>query len=219
MNAHSETALYFLRSAKFNARRYLRGFAISSEPHFEPEGLEFFRSVISHSKVYLEYGSGGSTILAARSVSKLVSVESDWIFAKAVKRALLSSQAQIDFLSPSIGLTRDWGYPVFGQPTPKRVARWKRYPQAPWPVLGPTIPDTILIDGRARVACALETLLHVPRSSLLIVDDYVDRPYSVIEQFAEIISMHGRMAAFRKRDRFDDEQCRIMLNSAYADMR
>jgi hypothetical protein len=219
MNAYLDKAGYFLRAATFNARRYFRGFTVNPEPAFEQDELEFFRSVIPHSKIYLEYGSGGSTILAAQYVSTLVSVESDWIFAKAVRNALPPSRAEVHILSPALGPTRDWGYPVFGRPTPKRIARWKRYPQAPWPVLGSDIPDTILIDGRARVACALETLLHVPRSSLLIIDDYVDRPYTMIERFADVISTHGRMAAFRKRDNFDEEQCRAMLNLTYADMR
>jgi hypothetical protein len=214
-----DRARYFLYAAKFNARKYVRGYTIGPEPAFETEGLEFFRSVIPHSKIYLEYGSGGSTILAARSVSKLVSVESDSIFARAVKNALPQSRADIRILSPDIGFTLDWGYPVFERPTPRRIARWKRYPRAPWPALGADVPDTILIDGRARVACALETLLRVPRSSIVIVDDYVGRSYSMIEQFANIISLHGIMAVFRKRQDFDADKCQTMLNLAYHDMR
>jgi hypothetical protein len=214
-----DKAAYFLRAAKFNTRRYVKGFTIDSDPAFETEGLEFFRSVILQSKVYLEYGSGGSTILAAQYVSKLVSVESDRIFARAVKNALPQCRADIHMLSPAIGFTREWGYPVFERPTPSRVARWRRYSQAPWPLLDGDVPDTILIDGRARVACALETLIRVPRSSLLIVDDYVGRSYSAIENFADIVSLHGRMAVFRKRHDFDRLGCEAMLNLAYCDMR
>jgi hypothetical protein len=116
MNPYFDKAGYLLRAARFNARRYVRGFTINPEPAFEKEGPEFFRSVIQRSKIYLEYGSGGSTILAAQNVSKPVSVESDWIFARALKNALPRSHADIRILSPAIGFTRDWGIRFSGGP-------------------------------------------------------------------------------------------------------
>jgi hypothetical protein len=213
---------YFYCAARFNLRKHLHGAGsyLSPEPTFDQAGLEFFAVAIRESRVYLEYGSGGSTLMAARFVARLVSVEPDAIFAKAVRAALPETRANIAILTPDIGLTRDWGFPVFDRPTPARIAKWKRLPQAPWKVLSTDVPDLILIDGRMRVACALESLLRVNPATKILIDDYVDvgRNYKPVEQFADLIAMHGRMAEFRKREAFDEQACRTRLDLAYSDV-
>jgi hypothetical protein len=128
------------------------------------------------------------------------------------------SAVTIKMLTPYIGLTRDWGFPVFDRPTAHRIERWKRLPLAPWPHLA-ELPDVILIDGRMRVACCPESLLRVGRETTILVDDYAGRSYSAIERFAELINLHGRMAEFRKRSDFDELSCRVELQKAYSDLR
>ena len=180
--------------------------------------MQLFNSVISNTRVYLEYGSGGSTFVAAKSVTFLVSVESDRVFKTAVEKALPPSSAEIHMISPNIGATIDWGTPVFTRPTAARVNRWKRYPRAPWNLLADNTPDTILVDGRLRVACTLESLLHVDRATIILVDDYADRNYRAIEQFADLTSRAGRMAEFRKKSDFDRIACQNALEIAYSDL-
>lgn len=70
-----------------------------------------------------------------------------------------------------------------------------------------------------RIACTLESLLHVSEETRLVVDDYADRDYFQIEQFAHLISLHGIVAEFRKRPDFDERACRSALNAAYFDLR
>ncbi|ABQ33313.1 MULTISPECIES: hypothetical protein [Bradyrhizobium] len=209
---------YYYRSARHIARKHLVGCSVSPIPAFDRGGLEFFTAAIRSSRVYLEYGSGGSTIMAASHVSRLVSVEPDAMFAKAVRAALPETEAEISILTPWIGVTRDWSYPVFGRPTPARRARWKRLPRAPWAVLSDT-PDLILVDGRFRVACALESLLHIGPATRLLIDDYAGRDYGAVEQFGRLVAMHGRMAEFTKRSDFDEAACRTALETSYADVR
>lgn len=210
---------YFFNSACFVARKHLRGYEIDPEPGFRPEGLAFFKSIIPKTSVYLEYGSGGSTIFAAHYVSTLVSVESDAVFRKAVQKKIPATKADVHLLSPNIGMTAEWGTPVFGRPTKARVERWKQYPQVPWAILGNKTPDTILVDGRMRVACSLESLLRIGSQTCLIVDDYAGRNYGEIEKFADLVSMHGAMAEFRKKLDFDETFCRTVLETAYSDLR
>jgi hypothetical protein len=211
---------YFAKAATFVAKKHLMGYQVNPVPSFQPEGLEFFQTIIPTSIIYLEFGSGGSTILASKHVKKLVSVESDGVFKRAVERAIpQDTRAEIHLLAPYIGVTAEWGTPVFGRPTANRVKRWKKYPSAPWPVLNGEVPDTVLIDGRMRVACALESLLHINRHTRLIVDDYVGRDYRAIEQFAELIATHGIMAEFRKMADFDVQACRESLTRFYSVLR
>lgn len=212
-------AEYFWNAALFVARKHIVGFEVNPTPSFEPEALQFFRSIIRKSNVYVEYGSGGSTIEAAKHVETLVSVESDPVFRRAVERQIpADSKAEIHFLNPYVGVTAHWGTPVFGRPTPSRVKRWMNYPRAPWQVLKET-PDTILVDGRMRVACTLESLLHIGWDTVIMVDDYERHEYRVIEGFADLINMHDNMAEFRKKSDFDSDFCQVALTEAYSKLR
>lgn len=208
---------YFGRAAQFNLRKHLCGYVINPEPTFDSEGLAFFASAIRNSRIYLEYGSGGSTILASKFASKIVSVETDAVFAKAVRKALPETAINVSILTPDIGFTRELGFPVFDRPSPSRIAKWKRLPQAPWNRCFEP-PDLILIDGRMRVACALESLLQVGAATRILLDDYVGRDYGAVEQFANLVAMHGRIAEFRKRDNFDEQACQARLDLAYSDV-
>ncbi|QOG21662.1 hypothetical protein [Bradyrhizobium sp. SEMIA] len=190
---------YYWDAAKFNVKKHLRGYTINPTPTFDPEGLARFQSAVLGSQAYLEYGCGGSTIEAARNVKKLVSVETDGVFAAAVRAALPPTDAQVSILTPDIGFTRDWGFPVFDTATPGRIEKWKRLPQAPWRSSPEFTPDLVLVDGRMRVACTLEALLRVTPDTTILIDDYVGRNYETVQQFADLIGMHGRMAEFRKK--------------------
>ncbi len=218
MNRVADRVGRYFDFALFIGRKHLKGYHVDPTPSFDAKGLEYFQRVVSEASIYLEYGSGGSTLVASKYVDKLVSVESDVVFKKAVQRALTKTNCAVQLLTPNIGITREWGFPVFGRATKRRVARWRKYPQAPWCIvaLKKASPDMILIDGRFRVACALETLLNVGRDSLMLVDDYVGRDYSIIERFAELIALHGRMAEFRRRTVFDEVACRKVLDISYA---
>jgi hypothetical protein len=206
----------FLSGAKFIARKHIRGFSISSTFDTE-EALSAFSEAVRSSKCYLEYGSGNSTVLASKFAQRIISVESDAVFSRAVKK-MLPERAGINLINVDIGLTREWGYPIFSRPTERRIRRWKKYPQAPWELYNFS-PDLILIDGRFRVACALESLLHIGEDTRILVDDYPGRPYEVIEVFANRTSIHGTMAEFRKKKSFDGAKCIAQLDLYYSDCR
>jgi hypothetical protein len=94
----------------------------------------------------------------------------------------------------------------------ERIRRWEGYPQAPWSYyerMG-LEPDLILVDGRFRVACSLESLLRLssPRDCRILCEDCVGRPYyQVVEQFADLTLM-GRMAVLKAKRPLDRDECR-----------
>ena len=64
-------------------------FKIPSLPHMEPGQIDYLAKTFGSVQCFLEYGAGGSTMLAARhNVPVIVSVESDTNFAKDVVRAV-----------------------------------------------------------------------------------------------------------------------------------
>jgi len=211
----------------FTARKYLLGYTVPTAPHLDEQGALLFRDVLTRTTRYLEYGTGGSTVLASEFADVVVAVESDARALTAVRRALSAAKrrpALSKLILVDIGFTRGWGAPLFTRPTPARLARWANYAMAPWDFFRQhgIAPDTILIDGRFRVACALACLLNLEARSpcQLLFDDYGDRPhYRAVEAFADLVSTHGRMAVFRKKETFDVDSCRHVLQAFSRDWR
>ena len=166
------------------------------ELSFPPEEGEVLRATYGPTKVILEYGSGGSTILASEQPGKLVfSVESDRNWA-------IRLQAEIDardLPSPAhlyhvdIGPTGDWGRPV----SPDVWTRFHRYPLVIWDEPFFRQPDVVLIDGRFRPACFMAVVLRTRKPVTVLFDDYTTRPvYHSVEEFITPSEIVGRMAVF-----------------------
>lgn len=213
------------RTAKIVIGNRVRHFDVPAEPHFDELSTAYFREQLAKTRNYLEYGSGGSTILADQVVTNLVSVDSDGNFLGDVQRKLEQQDrhAMAKLIHVNIGLTQHWGMPVFTKPTRRRLRRWEEYAKAPWRyyrTIGQQ-PDLILVDGRFRVACVLESLLSLsPLSKTqILLDDYVGRPhYHVVEQFANL-ELAGRMAVLRPRRLLDRIQVRRLVRQYCADPR
>jgi hypothetical protein len=213
------------RTAKTVIHHRVRHFDVPSEPHFDAESTAYFHEQLESARNYLEYGSGGSTILASRMVTNLVSVDSDATLLSDVRRKLEQQdrRAMAKLIYVNIGLTQDWGIPVFTKPTRRRVRRWEEYAKAPWRyfrMIGQQ-PDLILVDGRFRVACVLESLLSLSpfSNTRILLDDYVGRPeYRIVERFADL-ELVGRMAVLRPRKLLDRIQVRRMVKEYSADYR
>ena len=188
----------------FFIRRQLHGFSVSDTPHMDPEGLSFFANCLKKCRSYLEYGSGGSTVMAARLGVPFISVDNDRVFHSAVHRAIGPLKDDQILLTVDTGLTGPWGYPVFKKKTSRSARAWASYPHAPWNHIarGAAVPDLILIDGRFRAASALVSLNNLPHSEdvVILVDDYVGREhYRAIENFATLERTAGSIAVFRPR--------------------
>src|SRR5262245_13701309 len=76
------------RTAKVVLANRVRHFDVPSEPKFDEEATAYFRAQLQGSQNYLEYGGGGSTILANRYVNTLVSVHCDGNLISDVRRKL-----------------------------------------------------------------------------------------------------------------------------------
>jgi hypothetical protein len=55
----------------------------------------------------------------------------------------------------------------------------------------------VLIDGRFRAGCFGATLLNAKDYTVILWDDYVDRPeYHLVEEVTKPVALFGRMARF-----------------------
>ncbi len=162
-----------------------------------PEETAALQAAYQAAEVILEYGSGGSTLLAADLPGRRVfSVESaaPWIARMEAWFQAHPPKAEVVLHLGSIGKTRDWGFPVDN----RLVARWSAYPVSVWDRVDFQHPDVVLIDGRFRLACALTVLFRITRPVTVLIDDYIDRPgYKKIETLVGAPVMAGRMARFQ----------------------
>ena len=70
------------------------------------------------------------------------------------------------------------------------------------------IPDTVLIDGRFRVCCFFTCLKFAKEGTIIIFDDYFDRPYyHIVEKYLDIHQKCGRQAIFKifNKEKFDSK--------------
>ncbi|WP_407493491.1 hypothetical protein [Pseudooceanicola sp. MF1-13] len=142
----------------------------------------------------LEYGSGGSTVLASElSGKQIISVESDADWA-AMMRAWFEENpgaSAVDMVHADIGPTKDWGHPEGHED-------WRKFPAYPLKVWDRDIaPDVVLVDGRFRAGCALATAFRTQKPVTLLFDDYTPRKaYHAVEDFLGQPEKIGRLAVF-----------------------
>ncbi len=147
-------------------------------------------------RTILEYGSGGSTAVAAKLPGRVVfSVESDadWLAGLAAWFEADRPVASLHLHHADIGPTGKWGAPRDG----KSRDRYPGYALSVWDRPDFVQPDVVLIDGRFRVGCFLATLFRSSRPVTVLWDDYAGRPvYHVVERYVRPVAWHGRMARF-----------------------
>jgi len=60
--------------------------------------------------------------------------------------------------------------------------------------------DLILIDGRFRVACALNLFDQIENNTTIIFDDFLNRKnYHVVLEYYDIVMKAGRTVILKKR--------------------
>lgn len=152
---------------------------------------QLFLDALATCSFYGEYGCGASTLWCANNSSvPILSVDTsaDWIdhVREGAKRI-----AGLKMIHVDLGELGEWGRPI----DYTRRAQFGDYINAPWTFA--VKPDLILVDGRFRVACFLQSLINAAPGATILFDDYTQRPhYHVIEEFVERDASLGTMARF-----------------------
>lgn len=166
---------------------------------FPTKVATYVRQAYSSARVILEFGSGGSTFVAAAEPGKrITSVESDPGWANRMREIA----AAHDLPSPpaivyvDIGPVGAWARAL----DHRHLEAFIGYAQSIWESPGFEHPDVVLVDGRFRAACFMTAYLNAERPITLLFDDYIKRTeYHVIERLGAPSRMVGRMAVFHFR--------------------
>lgn len=166
------------------------------KPHLADRDYAIYKKYISKSKHYFEYGSGGSTYEAVMTptIEHVYSVESDKAWIDKIKTTI-SDSSKCTFFYVDLKSIGNWGNP--GKQC--KVSDYKNYSDAIHMVDKSKI-DTVLIDGRFRVACALKCLEL--DNAIVLIDDFLDRPYyHIVLDYYDIIEKGERMVCLKKKDK------------------
>jgi len=147
----------------------------------------------------LEYGAGGSTVLAAKSgVQSLYTVDTDRAWLDKVKtyapvQAMLAGGAA-KLVHVDLGRIGRWGKPTNLLTTPS----WPRYARQPW--ADGYSPDLVLIDGRFRVSCVMQALWHGKAGTKIAVHDFWNRSrLQAVLPYVDIIDRSETLAVFVRK--------------------
>ncbi len=172
----------------------------------EPEQTTLL-AVLDNTRRYLEFGLGQSTVWACQrsGVSSIDVVESSAQFAGSlyeqsedIRNHMALGRLRLHLID--IGPTRTWGFPT----DESTADRWPDYSAVVHALGGDW--DTVLIDGRFRVACALNVLLCVDRGSRIAIHDFWNRNhYHILLNYLDVEISVDTLGVFRKRLHCRDE--------------
>lgn len=164
-------------------------------PRMSQSEIALFEKHVKQAEAYFEFGSGGSTKLAARNNVAVYGVESDkfWVDTLHKETGELCKVEYVD-----IGPTKEWGYPVDDSHQDKFID----YSEA---ILKYDQPfDLILVDGRFRVACTLNAIKHTlekqknTADTRIFIHDFWNRSdYHVVLEFLEAVDIVESAGVFR----------------------
>ena len=147
----------------------------------------------------LEFGCGGSTLVAARQVRRIVSVDSDPAWLAKVQADIAGEAVEFTPFHADIGTVGEWGYPT----DESRLRDWPRYHSQIWRGMSGS-PDAVLIDGRFRVACLLQAIIHCKPDCILLFHDFPDRPYyQVVLKHVDVLARVDTLAVMRTKAQVD----------------
>lgn len=174
-----------------------------------PSEVEYVRNTLMSAGgggIYLEFGSGGSTFLALLHAQvRIVSVESDKNWIEYLKGWKVIDEAtkvkRLEFIWVDIGRTGEWGVPL-------EMEKKSLFPHYSAQVFEKyTDFDVVFIDGRFRVACFLQTLLHCPKHTKILIHDFNNRPfYHKILEFVDFVDTCDTLAEFKIKDNIDKQR-------------
>jgi len=145
---------------------------------------------LSNITVYAEIGCGRSSVFLSQNYNchiKCVDTSKEWL---ELVRESLTEPNNVELVHVDLGNLKRWGRPE----SYVKAENIKTYANS---IFVGEKPDFILIDGRFRVFCFLTSLLNSEQNTIIIFDDYNNRPhYHIVEEIIKPVERRDRQAKF-----------------------
>lgn len=170
-----------------------------------------FKKIVENSDTYLEFGMGGSTIYALKnSKAKIYSVESSKKWVKHMREYFYirsSEKTRLELFQIDIGKTKEWGHPVGDESKEK----FPGYSGKIFKKVDTQNLNTILVDGRFRVACTLKAALecHGNENLRVMIHDFWNREkYHKVLEYLEECESADKLVVLKLKSGIDMEKLR-----------
>jgi hypothetical protein len=163
---------------------------IKCKPHLRNEELTAFLSLLTNDTIFFETGSGCSSVIAKYYAKKSYSVEGCQKYYKIGIQNGLKDVLIFKDLKPDDPV---WSYPGRNS----NINDWKNYFQSYKKEYN---ADVILIDGRFKLATALDIFDKIREDTIILLHEYYDRPpYFVLEEYYDYVYHWGSLFSFVKK--------------------
>ena len=190
INERSRPCLREINKRRTFENRFPLSKNINCKSHFYDNELIAFLSFLTKDTIYFETGSGCSSIIAKYYTKKSYAVEGckEW-YEKGIKNGLKDNLIFHD-LKPD---NATWSYPGKNS----NINDWKQYFQAYNKSYNANV---ILIDGRFKVATAMDIFDKINDDTIILLHEYNERlRYFIIENYYDYVYHWGRLVAFVKK--------------------
>ena len=190
------------------------------EPAMTPREAACLQKYLAMSASYVEFGCGGSTLLAVRSPAKRVwSVESDPAWMALIRRhpeiTAAEQAGRLTLWHGDIGPTKAYGYPA----TPwwrlyqaGNREKWPNYYETIWTQPGAAEADLFLIDGRFRIASGLAVAARCREDALVLVHDFKNRPnYNALLEIYDKVDQVRSLAILKRKASFSADRIAALM--------
>ncbi|MGY3614459.1 hypothetical protein [Bradyrhizobium sp. USDA 10063] len=175
----------------------------------DSQEMTLFKSFLALSARYLEFGSGGSTWLASQTEKEwIISIDSSQEWLANVANATDDCITKPQLVHVDIGKLREWGYPADRE----KESSWPQYHEGIWQRPESRNADLYFVDGRFRVACFVQCLLHSTSGAFIAIHDFANRPqYHSVKSIAREIARANNMSVFERPSHLDRERAQQLL--------
>ena len=193
----------------------------STKPIMTDLERELFINTIKNSKYYLEFGGGGSTFLILKSTdAKVICVEGDinWINHMRMNYFIYEQEllCRLKFYFVYIGKIRDTSYPI----DDSEYDKYPNYSSKVFEYIDKEKIDTVFIDGRFRVACALQSIINLNKNAVIIIHDFFDRDYyHILLNYLEVINKADTLGVFKIKENINYDEIKELIKQYQYDLR
>ncbi len=199
-----------LKTVLWNALR--RVDQLSPHPRFYPFAMSraeiaMFDEAVMDARIYLEFGSGGSTLRAVqKSKAVIYTVDSSPEWTGYLRRYVVVRRLEnirLHMCPVDIGPVGDWGFPT----SDLHVRQFESYSGGVFQRVDGRLVDVALVDGRFRVACAVRLIQECRgnRAFRMLIHDFRDRPqYHAVLAHLDLVGRADTMGLFAVKDDVDD---------------
>ncbi len=164
-------------------------------PWMSDEEIDEIKNWLKKDLIFFEWGCGGSTVEFSKFVKEYYSVEHDFKWYRKVLKNV-GGNVNLFYVPPNV-LGLEW-FPVFNEGSIGEFRDYVKFVN----VIGSFDKkfDVVLIDGRARVDCAIEVLPYLKENAIVFIHDFERDYYWDVLKFYKVERVVDKLGVLKVKN-------------------